>query len=234
MSRQILPMNRQSPIVDKNLTALGFTLAEVLIAGVVTSIVAVMTLSNLLQFQQIGQSSKTQVLARQNLNRGLDFMLEEMRMANSIATNSTANLATQAANFDPTNKTVILNLAVSGISQRILYYIADNDNRSLGPKVVYRWGPALDTNGNYSNPTVPSAWQYEVLVDQIESALPAPNPVCNPNWTANPPVAVRQGFYSCVDPSGRMATLNLVGRLTDQRGSYTGTYPVSGQASTRS
>ena len=93
--------------------------------------------------------------------------------------------------------------------------IADPPNSSvwLGPRVIYRWGPTLLQNGNYSDgdgkdvagilPGAPIEYFNEVLVDRISDRITASaNIACESSYTyAVPAVTARQGFYACIAPA---------------------------------
>lgn len=197
----------------------GFTLVELMVAILITSIIVSVTGWGVVALTQKNKVQKAETERRVELNRALDFIADEVRQAKPIATNASANLSTVASNFSSSSKTPVLTLQIPGVSQRVIYYYLTSSTSSwLGPNVVYRWGPNFNSDGTYSNPTTPANWTYEPLIDLIVDTAPSSNPNCDTGWTPNPAVANRTGFYACVDPSGRIADIHLRGKLTDAYG----------------
>lgn len=214
----------------------GFTLVELMVAMLITSLVISATGFGLVSITNKDKREKAETQRRVELNRALDFIADEVRQAKPIATDASANLSTigtligVAPDFSSSGKTPVLTLQIPGVSQRVIYYIAPKETGSvwLGPNIVYRWGPNFNNSGTYSNPTNPANWTYQPLADLILNSTPNPNNNCpdpdnNPattadNWKPNPAVASRTGFYACVDPSGKIADIHLRGKLTDAYG----------------
>lgn len=224
----------------------GFTLIELLIAMSLTLIVVSLAGAGLVTMMQSNSKAETETLRRTELNRALDFIADEVRMANAITLNtSTAIVPSQ---FSPSSSDVqtvtvqrILMLQITGVPQPVIYYIASPAATTpwLGPKVIYRWGPSFDIHGNYTNATTPLNWTYEPLVDLVVNSTPSPNPNCPTltptptGWSSNPAVA-KQGFYSCVDSAGRITEIHLLGKLIDAYGTSIGPYEVSTSVFARS
>ncbi len=208
-------MKRLLKLLKKPKSAAGFTLIELLVAMAITTIVVGITGWGVVAITQKSKEQKLETDRRVELNRALDFIADEVRQAKPIATNASADLGTIASSFTSTNRTPVLTLQIPGVSQRVIYYIASSSSPWLGPNVVYRWGPSFNANGTYSNPTDPTSWTGEPLVDLISNETPSSNPNCDTNWTPNPAVASRTGFYTCVDPSGKIANIHLRGKLVD-------------------
>lgn len=211
----------------------GFTLVELMVAMLITSFVISATGFGLVTITNRDKREKAETERRVELNRALDFIADEVRQAKPIATDADADLDKVAPGFNPSDKTPVLTLQIPDVKQRVIYYIASppSDSVWLGPKVIYRWGPNFNNNGQYTNadnapPTGcssysacnPQNWQGEPLADLIVNSTPSSNPNCDTGWTANPAVASRTGFYACVDPSGRIADIHLRGKLTDAYG----------------
>lgn len=193
----------------------GFTLLELIAASIMTIfVVTAAGFGTIVMLREQAASDASGDIQFQ-LNRALDFMADEVKASSSIITNvSSGNLGTIAPDFNPTGKNVILVLNVSGLSQPIIYYSETGSSPWLGPRVIDRWGPAFDDNGNYSNPTTPSDWTGNVLVDSIDNSsvlMSCPNNWTSPNpsWTApnTPSVSTTYGFYACVDPTGKVAEI---------------------------
>lgn len=229
-------------IVNSQSLSAGFTLIELLVAASITTIVVSLAGFGLVTMMENNTKAESETSRRTELNRSLDFIADEVRMAQAVATNASANLSTVALNFNSSNKTPVLTLQIPGVSQRVIYYIESPSATSvwLGPKVISRWGPSLDINGNYTNATTPSTWTYETLVDLIVDSAPSSNacPTGEPNvttddWFSNP-AGNLPGFYACVHPNGRVAEIHLLGKLTDAYDTSIDPYDVSTNVFARS
>lgn len=235
-------MKRLLKLLKKPKSFAGFTLIELLVAMAITTIVIGITGWGVVAITQKSKEQKLETDRRVELNRALDFIADEVRQAKPIATDASANLSTIAPGFDATDKTPVLTLQIPDVKQRVIYYIASPSSTSVwsGPKVIYRWGPHFSNNGSYTdaNNVPPSAcntysacnpqgWEYEPLVDLVADSTPSSNPNCDTNWTPNPAVASRTGFYTCVDPSGKIADIHLRGKLVGAYGDSKPAFEVS-------
>ena len=196
----------------------GFTLTELLLAMVMTSMIVTLAGGGLFAIMRANNKAEDETLRRIELNRAIDFISDEVRMSKSINLNANSGLP---ANFSPASgasspkPVLVLNLPAStGVTTPIIYYVASPTNSSpwSGPKAVYRWGPPLLINGQYS--TTPP--QNEVLIDFIADSTPTPN--CPSPYT--PTNTSATGFYVCVDSTGRAAQLHLHGKLTNSSQHY--------------
>jgi len=216
----------------------GFTLIELLVAASITTIVVTLAGSGLVAIMQNNSKAQAETLRRIELNRALDFMADEVRQAKSIATDASANLSTVAPSFTTsTEKKPVLTLEIPGVFQRVIYYTASPAATSFwsGPKVIHRWGPPFDTDGNYTNATNPAAWDGRALVDLIADTTPALATTCpTSSWSPNPSVNNGQGFTACVDPTGKIAEIYLRGKLADAYGNALASYQVSNKVFARS
>jgi prepilin-type N-terminal cleavage/methylation domain-containing protein len=198
----------------------GFTLIELLIALVITGIVITLTGGGLYALMMANQRSQIETTDRLELEQALAFMTDEIKMSQQIATNIPVT-PTNINGFQPASGSsriqpiLVLKPALnSGITKPIVYYLADPPNSSvwLGQRVIYRWGPTLLQNGNYSDgngvdvsqipQNSPVEYYNEVLIDRI-SDLPAPaaSISCDPNYNYPAPSPIdRLGFYACIAP----------------------------------
>lgn len=236
-------LNRVS---KKQSLSTGFTLVELLVAIVITSIVLTITGFGVAALTNRNIRERAETERRVELNRALDFIADEVRQARPITTGASANLDKIAPGFNPADKTPVLTLQIPGISQRIIYYTTSSNPPWLGPKVIYRWGPHLGNDGRYTNasndpPSTcnsystcnPSNWQGRALIDLILDSTPSPNPNCATDWTANPTVSNRQGFYTCIDPTGTITEIHLRGKLIDGNGNSREPLEVSSKVTAR-
>lgn len=205
--------NKASKISDR-----GFSTTELLIGVAITTVavaVAGYGVSNM-----IGASTASNARSdrRAELSRSLDFISAEIRESTGIQKN-TATAATPA-NFSAlgsgTKKVLMINTAATG-STPIIYYVATPAAGNWkGPRVVYRWGPAFDGNGNYTNANTPSTWVSDVLIDNISNvdpasvAIGAAAPTCANGGTYNGDSA----FHACVDAAGRTAQIFQDGQVS--------------------
>ena len=186
----------------------GFTLVELLVALVITGIVISLTGTGLYAIMNANQRSQIETTDRLELEQALAFMTDEIKMSQQVMT----NIPSDATNFNPASGAIdikiilVLNPAPgSKLTKPIIYYLADPPNSSvwLGPRVIYRWGPTLLQNGNYSDgdgkdvagilPGAPIEYFNEVLVDRISDRITASaNIACESSYTyAVPAVTAR-------------------------------------------
>jgi prepilin-type N-terminal cleavage/methylation domain-containing protein len=224
MNLQIKAINRPNYLVTLQ-NRRGFTLVELLVALVITGIVISMTGSGLYTLMRANHRAQIETTDRLELEQALAFMTDEIKMSKQVLTSlPLVDNFRAASGISTTNYKLILILspaANSGLTYPIVYYIADPPNSSvwLGPRVIYRWGPTLLQNGNYSDgdghdlttlpPRTPVTYYNEVLVDRI-SDLPAAtaNIACEPSYSnAMPIVTDRLGFYACIATDNKSVKL---------------------------
>ena len=217
----------------------GYTLTELLIGASLTSVVVGAAGFGLIQVMNLNKSGNAQVERRMEVNRALDFISDEVRRAESIETDtSDTNLTSVASGFSrPSDAKVVLALNIPGLDQRVIYYVRPKPSGSnwAGPSVIYRWGPPINSDGQYTTAT----WQYEPLVDRIDDSVieascpgldnilgtssdPDTNsngvpdtkedngiiqPSDNPGTSNDDFSDELTGFYACVQPDGKIAQI---------------------------
>lgn len=163
----------------------------------------------LVNTMQANQKSDSEIASRTNLNRSLDFIADEIRMAKSIGVPGSSSVPTPTCG----TATGVLDLTMPNNSH-IIYYAhnmsACSSNIWSTPAAIRRVAAGSDT----------------LLVDAV--VAPSAAPGCTGTSAGG------DGFYACIDSSSRTATLALYGKLTDPYGKTIGTYPVSSQVSARS
>ena len=217
-------MNFTTRAIDRNnhhpqqISQRGFTLVELLVALVITGIVISLTGTGLYALMNANQRSQIETTDRLELEQALAFMTDEIKMSQQVMT----NIPSEATDFNPASGATAIQIILvlkpaigSKLTKPIIYYLADPPNSSvwLGLRVIYRWGPTLLQNGNYSDgdgkdvagilPGAPIEYFNEVLVDRISDRVTASaNIACESSYTyAVPAVTARQGFYACIAPA---------------------------------
>lgn len=214
----------------------GFTLIELLVAASITTVVMTAAGFGLSSIMSADRTASAETNRRVELNRALEFIDDEVRQANAI-NRIPAPVASQpdAATVEAGTVQSILVLDIPGVSAGpVVYHIAQPKSTTpwLGPRAIYRWGPNLNNNGDYTDPSVTAGWTNHAVVDLVEDARPNPNPVCSNSWVPSPGTPNRRGFYACIDPTRRIAELHLLGRVTKALGNST-TYEVGSKAFAR-
>ncbi len=221
-------------ILNNSRSSAGFTLVELLVAASITTIVVGVAGYGLVSIMGANRTASAETDRRMELNRSLDFIAEEVRQATAI------NRIAAPAISQPSSSTVeagtvqsLLVLDIPGVDQPVVYHIAQPKSGSVwgGPRVIYRWGPPLASNGTYTNTNNDADntlnWQNEPLVDLIRATKPSPNSPCPGGWSPSPNLANRLGFYACIDPTRRIAELHLLGEVNKAYGGSPATYEVS-------
>lgn len=151
----------------------GFTLTELLVAIVITGILVAGSSIGLDTVLRRNARNERQTLRRQEINRALDFIAEEIKMAHSISTdpNNDVPEGSKISSSTASNQTPILVLTIPNFDDKVVYRIAEPTTSTVwqGPRVIYRWGPGFTSDGNYSNQEKSSSWQNRPLIDFISA-----------------------------------------------------------------
>jgi prepilin-type N-terminal cleavage/methylation domain-containing protein len=205
----------------------GFTLVELLLALAMMGLVMSLAGSGLYALMTANNRSQSETMDRLELERALAFITDEIKMSQQIT-----NTITSIDDFNPasgvTNSSIqpilVLSPATnSRLTKPIVYYLADPPNSSvwLGPRAIYRWGPTLLQNGNYSDgngkdiatiaPNAPVQYYNEVLVDRMSDVATTQATIpCETSYSyAVPAVTNRSGFYACIAPDRKSVKLWL-------------------------
>ncbi|MFN7512343.1 MAG: type II secretion system protein, partial [Microcystis sp.] len=127
-----------------------------------------------------------------------------------IADSETAITSTQV----PTGARAVLafqipdpnNPGQAPLNEQIVYYTKGPENSLTGPRVLWRYGPDLDANGNYNI----NSWQHSPVTDRLAAPAPAPDDICPEgfNLIAVNPNPVVDGFFTCIRAGGGQVILN--------------------------
>jgi prepilin-type N-terminal cleavage/methylation domain-containing protein len=211
----------------------GFTLFELLVAMAIMGIVMCLTGSGLYALMNANQRSQIETTDRLELEQALAFMTDEIKMSQQIIT-SISKKSPEMQKFNSASGSsavqVVLVLkpaANSGLTNPIIYYLADppNDSVWLGPRVIYRWGPTLLQNGNYSDgdgndlakikPNSQVEYFNEVVVDRMSDlVLDQAKISCGSGYSyfdfdSSSKSKDSSGFYTCMAPDQKSVKLWL-------------------------
>lgn len=199
--------------------AQGFTLIELLVSISITGIVIAMTGTGLFAIMNANQRNQLEANERLELEQAMAFITDEIKMSPQIDLNpqlvNINNFKSASGSKEVKPILVLTPVTHSKLLSPIVYYIAIPKTQSVweGKRVIYRWGPTLLQNGNYSigkdkdiSDTlvdVPVKYYSEVLIDSIrDTPSPAATIDCESDYSNPVPiVAKRLGFYACVAPN---------------------------------
>ncbi len=191
----------------------GFTLLELTIALSLTAVVVMLISGGLLAVLQFDQRFTAMQKNRRELQRTIDFIATEMQMSDRIEPCPEIHppAYSPASGSQQPQPIMVLNMpASSNLTQPIVYYLAIPPARSVwaGPLALYRWGPTLQLNGNYSTNAAGYSYYNEVVVDRV-TATNSAEP-CGSLYSQSIPLrSARQGFSICSDPNGGVARISL-------------------------
>jgi type II secretory pathway component PulJ len=184
----------------------GFTITEVLLASAMMVIVISVAGDAVINLLRSNYRADAGTEIQNNLNRTLEFVSDDVRRAKTIADSETAITSTQV----PTGARAVLAFQISDpnnpsqiLPDQIVYYTKGPENSLTGPRVLWRYGPNLDEDGNYD---ITSPWQHSPVTDRLAAA--ANNPNCPTGFTRIPTLGNVDGFYACVRTGGNQVILN--------------------------
>ena len=189
----------------------GYTLTELLIGAGISVVVIGAAGMGLMNLMRGNNTSTAEADRRAEVNRALEFISDEVRRAETIELNpgSVSNLP---SGFGTNGEEAVLALDVPNLGQKnpddkVIYYVKpkpNNDNTWLGPNIIYRYGPPLDTSGgSYTN----GNWVEQALIDRVNNQTITPT--CS-GGTAIP----AKGFAACVDSSEKIAKIYVNGKFS--------------------
>jgi prepilin-type N-terminal cleavage/methylation domain-containing protein len=203
----------------------GFTLTELLIATAITGIVLTMAGTGLITLLSSNQSAEQRQNRRQELNRAMSFISDDIRAAQRInrtqdssPTVSAIMALNDAARLFPTEVpyassitgTVALYLEIpvgvcgsTRVTDRVTYEVRTiNPTPTLGeklwrgPYLLYRHGRIPRLDGGINPCSQPVV--SEVLVDGLLNDNASPAPICDRSSSHPAVLSGIGGFYTCV------------------------------------
>jgi prepilin-type N-terminal cleavage/methylation domain-containing protein len=188
----------------------GFTFTELLVAVSITGIMMSLAGFGIVATLRANQRMQTEIGQRANLNRALDFVSDEIRMARTIT-----NPATSPARQSCGTTTDVLSLTMPDNSN-VIYYV--HNLTGCSSSIWSRPATLRRVVGSDDN----------ILVD----AIIAPSTV--PSCSTSSPIPGGNGFYACI-VNNRSATLYLYGDMSSARSANnTAPFSVTSQVSARS
>jgi hypothetical protein len=204
----------------------GFTITEVLLAGLMMLIAVFVAGNGLINLLRTNYRANADSEIRNNLNRTLEFVSDEVRRAKIIANSQAEIITDQVPGWEdiPGARAVLAfqipdprnpnNLLV----RQIVYYTRNPENSLTGPRVLSRYGPNLNANGNYEI----GNYIHSPVTDMLGAA--AVNRNCPANFNRIPANTDDVGgFFACVHEDRNRVILNAnaqVNMTTNEKVEY--------------
>jgi type II secretory pathway pseudopilin PulG len=204
----------------------AFTLIEVLLGVALTLIVVSVAGFGLVNILRNEYKTNAESEIRNNLNRATEFISDETRRAERIVKNED-DIVRPDVNRIPSDAQMILALELPNYHDQIIYYTTSASNPWIGPRVLNRWGPPLDSNGNYelvnsSGDSIPNGsseevsnanWVHSALVDMMSDYGQVPDTDCD-GWNRVPAeIDYVNGFFVCVNQRENLVRLRLTSEI---------------------
>jgi prepilin-type N-terminal cleavage/methylation domain-containing protein len=215
--------SRQTTRFGKNR---GFTLIELLVASLLTSVVILIAWNGVISAMTMSQLAEVRSVRQSELNKALDFMTNEIRMARSINQSDTLTADGTTVSLEDVATSAGINLAALGNFGTIGLYLERPTNSNI-PAICPAGGPnagAPPPSPADFDPIVydirssPSGWLQPRMVaryGRVPSSDGTVNPCSNP-ISSDPMIDALSttmkttpacsgvlsgdgGFYSCVD-----------------------------------
>ncbi|MCA2618195.1 MULTISPECIES: hypothetical protein [unclassified Microcystis] len=193
----------------------GFTITEVLLAALMMLIAVLVAGNGLINLLRSNYRANADSEIRNNLNRTLEFVSDEVRRARIIANSQAAITTTQVPGWtEKPEARAVLAFQIPNpdnpgeiLPNQIVYYTRDTKEgpwSSLTGLQLWRFGPNLDANGNYITPNNINTWALSPVTDRLAAAAENPNCPADFNKISDPP----QGFFACLHKDGNQVILN--------------------------
>ncbi|MEG3435625.1 hypothetical protein V0288_00700 [Pannus brasiliensis CCIBt3594] len=178
----ILSIHRPSKIPTRRQLRTGFTLIELVVAAFCMLFVVSIAGSGLVNLMRNNYKANADSDQRNSLQRALELMSNEIRRAKVIAASTNDIQSTQTFDWSKdANKKPILAFRITdpddptrAISQQIIYYVQKGDNQwnnSSNSPVLWRYGPPVDSEGNYKDLEDTGQWKATPLVFGLQDAI---------------------------------------------------------------
>jgi prepilin-type N-terminal cleavage/methylation domain-containing protein len=185
----------------------GFTLLELTVAVALSGGIVAAAAGGMVALMARDRQGTIDRHHRAELHRAQEFISQEIRMAQQVSPCPER----AAAGYRPTAQVkqprpwLVLHMPASmGLPGPIVYYAAQAlpQRRSVwqGPLLLYRWGPTLKLDGDYSD----SAYANEMVLDRLALSVPA---VACP--ASHSQFGGGGGLSLCMDPEGRSVRVSL-------------------------
>ena len=205
----------------------GFTLVELMIAAIATVTILSAAGYGLIAILYSRNAADASITQRQSLNRALNYITDEVRMANAIDTSGNTASVTGFTLPTGAQSVLVLNIPYNNSSFKVVYYIAPSASPWLAPNNIVRYGPDLNSDGTYNT----ASFNAYTLVDSINTA--DVSSICTLSSSSIVPSSSRQGFSACIRSDGKAADLFLGSTFTDTAGKSSA-YTVTSRAVARS
>ena len=200
----------------------GFTITEVLLAGLMMLIAVFVAGNGLINLLRTNYRANADSEIRNNLNRTLEFVSDEVRRARIIAKSEAEIKTDQVLGWkDIPGARAVLAFQIpnprnpnSLLFEQIVYYTREpkkpEPEKGLwysltGPRVLWRYGPDLDANGNY----VIGNYIHSPVTDMLAATADPEKLVCPDNFKRIPTEDKDVGgFFACVHENRNRVILN--------------------------
>ena len=180
----------------------GFTLIELILASIGMFFVVMAAGYGVLVMTRENVAANAASDTQYNLGRAVDFISEEVKTASALTTNATLSTSVCGSTWVATaSDQVVLGLTIptdSGTNVNVVYYTKTPSATWLGSNAIYRCGPELNVDGQYT-----PSFNSHLLVDLIANAplsTGCPGTINNGSttgWTQSPSSG-QKGFYVCL------------------------------------
>jgi hypothetical protein len=215
----------------------GFTITEVLLAGLMMLIAVFVAGNGLINLLRTNYRANADSEIRNNLNRTLEFVSDEVRRARIIAKSEAEIKTDQVLGWkDIPGARAVLAFQIhnprnpnSLLFEQIIYYTREPEKPKsekglwyslTGPQVLWRYGPDLDPNGNY----VIGNYIHSPVTDMLAATADPEKLVCPDNFKRIPTEDKDVGgFFACVHEDRNRVILNAnaqVNMTTNEKVEY--------------
>lgn len=196
----------------------GFTLTEVLVAAMLTTIVMMIAGMGLVNMLRSNYKANAASEIRNNIDRTIEFVSDEVRRAEFIADDLSKVDSTAKDAIEAKGGKVVLAVRLPEYQDQIIYYTKAAAAPWFGPRVLYRFGPPLATNGEFEkDDTYKNAdgkytaanWTHSPLIDMLVGEDQVTDKDCDPyrnnekpdNNRTNDPAGWKMLPQESTDPS---------------------------------